>query len=142
MAEENQVDSIVTFSEDVSSQEAPPPLPTGDNYEGVIKDAKVNVSKTSGKRYAAITFVVSPDQYPPDFKGPEEGVQLSYNRLLVEDTAQARYQIRRFCESIGAVVPGKEWNVKEIIGLSGRLKVGHDTYEGVPRAQLEKVSKL
>lgn len=131
--------SILEYSSDISTQEAPPPLPVGE-YNATIESVEQKTSQTSGKDYLSVGVRVSVDDFPADFD-PEnypDGLLLSYNRLVVEDTARARYNMRKWCESIGAKM-GKQVDPSEWIGLNVKIGVKHDTYEGEPRAQIAKI---
>lgn len=131
-------DSILTFSEDVSTQEPPSPLPAGD-YPATIKSAEKKVSTSSGNEYIALMLMVSPDHYPADFTdGNADGEVLSYNRLVVEDTPRARYRIRKVCEAIGAKA-SKEIDLAEWLGLTATITVTQDEYEGEKRAQIKAI---
>jgi len=134
--------SILEYSSDVSSAEAPPPLPVGD-YPAVIDSVEQKISNTTGKEYLSVALKISPDDYPADFDQDREmfpeGVTLNYNRLMVEDTARSRYNMRKWCETIGAKA-GKRVDPTEWLGLSCKVGVKHEKYEGEDRAQIGKVS--
>lgn len=130
--------SILTFSEDISEQEAPVPLPVGD-YPAVIRGAVRKTSKTSGKDYCAVTFFVAPEAYPADYtEGNPDGEVLSYNRVPCDDSPRGRYKIRKFTEAIGAK-GGREINLNDWIGLSAILSIGEEEFEGEKRAVIQKV---
>jgi hypothetical protein len=129
--------SIVEFSVDLNKQEAPEPLPAG-KYTGVIRQAEVKESQR-GTMYGAISFHISADQYPADFKdGSDDGLTLVYRRVGLEDNPQARYGTKRFIEAIGAPL-SKKIDVNDWVGMEAALEVKHDTYEGVTRAVVDRV---
>ncbi len=133
----DELSSIVDFSIDLNKQEAPEPLPPGE-YDAVIRAAEVKESQR-GTRYGAISFHISADQYPPDFKdGSDDGLTLIYRRVGLEDNPQARYGTKRFCEAIGAPL-AKSIDVSEWVGLEAAVDVTLDTYEGVTRAVIDRV---
>ena len=137
MSDLDQLSSVVEFSSDLSKAEAPEPLPAGE-YEAVIRAAEVKMSQRD-TRYAAVTFNISSDQYPADYKdGNHDGATLIYRRVSLEDNPQARYGTKKFIESIGAPL-GKKVDVSEWIGMDAVVEVGHETYEGVNRAQVQRV---
>ena len=134
-----ELDSIVEFSSNIKDQDQPDPLPAG-KYVGTIRDVEVKMSQRETK-YAAISFFVGADQFPADWKdGNPDGMTLVYRRVGLEDTANSRFGLRRFCESIGAPM-AKKIDTAEWVGMEGLLDVGHDTYEGVTRANIERVSE-
>lgn len=136
-----EMESIVEFSSDVSDQEAPKPLPVGD-YIGNIRSAEAKTSQNSGKRYAAVQFFVDPEQYPADYtEGDIDGTTLTYNLVSLEDTPRGRYSIKRFCEAIGAAVPGRRLDLSEWVGLDAKLSITHREYEGVQQANIKAVGK-
>jgi hypothetical protein len=132
-----ELSSIVEFSIDLNKQEAPEPLPAG-KYTGVIRQAEVKESQR-GTMYGAISFHISADQYPADFKdGSDDGLTLVYRRVGLEDNPQARYGTKRFIEAIGAPL-SKKIDVNDWVGMEAALEVKHDTYEGVTRAVVDRV---
>ena len=129
---------ILDFSEDLATVEAPNPLPIG-QYPGEIIAAERKTSNTSGNTYAAIQFRISADNYPADFTdGDPDGMVLSYNRLLMEDTPQARWRWRKFLEAVGGRL-GRQVDLSDLLGLTAMLDIGHDKYEGENRAQITRV---
>ena len=129
--------SIVEFSVDLKNQDAPEPLPAG-SYTGVVRNAEVKESQR-GTRYAAVSFHISEDQFPADYKdGSDDGLTLIYRRVGLEDNPQARYGTKRFIEAIGAPL-SKSVDVSEWVGMEAALEVVHDTYEGVTRAVINRV---
>lgn len=135
-----ELPSIVEYSEDIATAEAPPPLPVGE-YPAQIKSATVKESQ-KGSKYYEVMFYLSPNEYPADFdKGDPDGMQLAYRRLSAEDKPQARFNMRKFCEAIGATA-SKRIDVNDWIGLEGKIQVVHETYEGVQRAQVKGVIGL
>lgn len=135
---EHNVSNILEFSSNVSEAEAPAPLPAG-TYPAEIVSAESKVSNASGNRYLAIRFRISPDHYPADFtEGDDDGVILSYNRLLVEDTAQARYRLRRFGDALGITI-GTQFDVNSLVGLVANVAVTNSEYEGEPRAEISGI---
>ena len=133
----DELSSIVEFSVDLKNQDAPEPLPSG-KYTGVIRNAEIKESQR-GTRYAAVSFHISADQCPADYKdGSDDGLTLIYRRVGLEDNPQARYGTKRFIEAIGAPL-SKSIDVSEWVGMEAALEVEHDTYEGVTRAVVNRV---
>lgn len=137
-----EMESIVEFSSDVSEQDAPKPLPVGD-YPASIRGAESATSQSSGKRYAKVQFFIAPEHYPADYtEGDPDGTTLTYNLVSLEDTPKGRYSVKRFCEAIGAQVPGRRLDLSEWVGLEARLSITHRTYEDQLQANIAKVGKL
>lgn len=137
MADDN-IPSVIKFSEDLSNAEQPDPLPKGD-YPAEIRGAE---RKTSGKgnEYAAVTFYIAPESYPADYtEGNEDGTVLTYNRVMLTDTPQGRYRIRKFLEAVGGKL-GKQLDLNDLIGLNASVTVDHEMYEGENRANIKKVN--
>ena len=133
----DELSSSVEFSVDLKNQDAPEPLPSG-KYTGVIRNAEIKESQR-GTRYAAVSFHISADQFPADYKdGSDDGLTLIYRRVGLEDNPQARYGTKRFIEAIGAPL-SKSIDVSEWVGMEAALEVEHDTYEGVTRAVVNRV---
>jgi hypothetical protein len=132
-----QLSSIVEFSINLKNQEAPEPLPVG-KYTGVIRNAEVRESQR-GTMYCAVSFHIGAEQYPADYKdGSDDGTTIIYRRVGLEDNPQARYGTKRFMEAIGSPL-SKKFDVSEWVGLEAALEIGHDTFEGVTRAVVDRV---
>jgi len=126
------------FSQDLADAVAPPPLPKGP-YPAEIIGAAERVSNTTGNTYAQIQFRISADNYPADYtEGDPDGLVLSYNRLLIEDTPQARWRWRRFLENVGGPL-GRTVDLSTLIGLSATIEVVHQEYEGEQQASISKI---
>ena len=137
MAEE--LDTIVEYSVDLKNQEAPIPLPVGE-YRAQIRNVEVRMSQRDTK-YAAVSFWISPDQYPADFtEGSEDGETIVYRRVPLEDNPKSRFQCKQFLEAIEAPISNRidttQWN-----GLSALVGITHEEWEGMPRANITKVSR-
>lgn len=142
MSDQEELGSIVEYTEDLAEQEQPEPLPPGE-YEAEIKGAEQKVGNMSGKRYAATTFHIPVDQYPPDYPVEQnpDGVSIIYRMVSLEDNPKARWSAKRFIDAIGAK-PGKRIDLNDWVGLSAMVGIQHDDYEGVTREVITKVSAL
>lgn len=131
--------SIVEFSDDISTAEAPEPLPVGE-YPAQITGAEVKISQR-GTKYCAVTFFINVDDYPADFpvENAPDGATIIYRRVGLEDNAQARFGLKKFCESIGAPM-ATSIDVNDWISLEASVEVDHDEWEGVVRAQIVRVN--
>lgn len=138
---EDDVMTIVEFSSDIAEAEAPEPLPVAE-YPASIRSAKVKVSTNSGNKYAEVMFHVSPDNFPADYPADiaPDGKMIAYRRLVMEDDARSRFNVRKFCEAIGAPM-SKKIDVAEWVGLEARIQIEHETYEGVNREVIQRVSE-
>ena len=135
---ENTLGSIFDFSEDISQQEAPPPLPVG-NYLATVTAAEAKVSKNSGNTYADISFSIAPDQFAPDFAAvQQDAVVLHHRTLVIKDDARSRWAIRRFCEALRVPV-NRQLDLNSFIGKPAMLKIKHSEYQGQKRADIEAV---
>ena len=134
--------SVIEFSEDVSKAEAPPLLPAG-VYEAQISTVEPKVSVHSGNKYASVMFRIMPDHFPPDYDASfyPDGKLLAYNRVLLEDTPQARFRLRNFLDAIQAK-GGKSIDVGTWVGLSAMVEVSHGSYEGTDKEELGRVTSV
>lgn len=138
MAEENAIDSVFDFSADISSQEAPPPMPKG-KYLASITSAVPKVSANTGNTYVDVTFTISPDQFPPDFAQVQsDAVNLHHRTLVIKDDARSRYNIRRFCEAVRAPV-GRKLDLNDFLGKTALLTIDHRQYQGADLAEIKQV---
>lgn len=136
------IKTIVEYSEDLATQEAPPLLPVDVTYPATIKAAEVKTSLNTGNEYYSVTWHISADVYPPDFIGGDpNGETITYNRLSAEDNPKARFAVKRFVETIGAV-PSRTVNTSEWIGQTAGLELKVTEYEGQQRLEIAKVKRL
>lgn len=137
MSEEN---TILEFDQDISTVEAPPPLPAGE-YVGTIVSAVVKTSNNTGNKYVEVRFRVDPEQYPADFDASNDpdGVDLYWRRLMYDTSQRGMYRMRKWCETIGCGMSSRI-DPSEWIGLEGRLEVSNKPdQDGVDRAEIDRV---
>ena len=139
--EEIDIGTVFEFAQDISTQEAPPPLPPK-TYVGEITGAKGRRS-TKGNVYIEVEFTIQPDQFPLDFAATQkEPAKLYYRRLVVSpDTDRNRYQLRKFSETI-RVIATKRIDVNDWIGKVANLKVKSTKYMGEDRAEIDAVEMV
>lgn len=137
---DTNIPSIITFSEDISEQEAPEPLPVGE-YRLVIAAVEPKESKKKGTAYAEVTFLVSADQFPVDFEGNENGELIVYRRASLEDNPRSRFLLRHFLESIGAPM-AKNIDLTDWLGLECMGTITHEIYEGVTKHVIDRVNPV
>ncbi len=140
--DDDEIPSIMEYSEDIAGAEAPPALPVRD-YEATIRKAEVRIGQASGNRYVAVHFHIPTEDYPADFdtENAPDGTTIIYRRVPFEDNAQSRFRMRQFCEAIEAPM-SRSVDVNDWIGLSGKVSVVHERYEGVERATIIRVSQI
>lgn len=133
----DEISSIVEYSVDLNDQEAPKPLPPGE-YTAVIRGAEKKLSQRD-TQYAAVTFYVSPDQYPADYtEGNPDGTTIIYRRCSLEDNPGSRFGTKKFIQAIGAPL-GKRVDVSEWVGMECIAEIGTSTFEGVDRPEIIRV---
>ena len=130
--------SIIRFSQDITNAEAPPPLPIGP-YPAEIIGAQRRTSATTGNEYAQVVMRIPANAYPADYTdGDPDGIIMSYNRLVIEDTPMAHHRWRVFMERIGGPL-GREIDLNALVGLTCTVEVTHQDYEGEQRAQIARI---
>ena len=130
--------SIMEFSEDLSTAEAPPPLPVGE-YPARIVKSETKVSK-AGNKYLALVWLVEPESYPADFEeGNPEGETFQFNRVTLIDTPLGRYRLRRFNEAVGAPNT-RHIDPNDYMDLTATITITHSMWEGDMRAECAKVT--
>lgn len=143
MVDENAVDlgSVFEFAADISTQEAPPPLPPR-TYVGEVSGATAKQSNR-GNTYIDVEFTIMPDQFPLDFgETQKEPVRLHYRRLVVmPDTDRNRFQIRKFTEAL-RVAASRRLDINDFIGKVANLKVKSTKYMGEERAEIDAVEMV
>ncbi len=132
-------ESILTYSEDIATAEAPDPLPVGD-YPASIHSIVVATSG-AGNRYLDSVMRVAPDDFPVDFplENAPDGALIHYRRVSAEDNPRARHNMRIFCEATG-VAASKNINVNEFLGAEVTISIRHDEYNGIVREDIHAVS--
>jgi len=131
--------SIITFSSPIDDAVAPDPLPAGP-YVGEISGASIKAAAASGNQYLALVVTIPPEQFPADFDASayEDGLRLTYNRISVEDNAQARWRLKKFSDAVGVVIK-TELDPNEFLGRTVNVEVAHGTFEGETRAEIKKI---
>jgi len=130
--------SIIHYQTDISTQEAPPPLPVR-SYRAEIIGASVRPAQSSGIPYLNIQFRIPDSEYPADYvDGDPEGTIIYYNRLSAADNPTARYRMRQFMEKVGGPL-GREVDCNALIGLWANIEVNHQEYEGEKRANIARI---
>lgn len=134
---DNEPTSLMEFSSDLSEAEAPPPLPVGEYPASIVK-AEIKDS-AKGNKYLALVFRIEPESYPADFiDGNPEGESLNYNRVVLQDTPQGRYRMRKFLESVGGTLSTRV-DPNDLMGLTATVGIVHGKWEGETRAEIAKV---
>ena len=130
--------SIMRFSQDIASAEAPPPLPAR-QYKAEVIGASIRPAASSGVPYLNLQFRIPAEEYPADFPdGDPDGTVLYYNRIPTEDKPRNRYLIRRAMERLGGPL-SMEIDCNALIGLWANIEVVHQEYEGEQRASISKL---
>lgn len=138
MAEDTpELGSLFDFSQDLSTAEAPPPLPAR-KYQATVTSAVPKMSQ-KGNTYAEIGFTVDPSQFPPDFAAiQKDAVVLYHRRLVLEDSVRGRYQARKFCEAL-RVPTSKRLDLNDFVGKIAVIEVTKSSYNGEDRADIKTV---
>lgn len=134
---EANLSSVIEFDVDLSTVEAPKPLPAG-MYDSTIQNVEPVISKNSNKKMAKVTYAISADQYPADYvDGNPNGTTLT-QYLMLENDARSKYALKQFCQKIGAPLSNRI-DLTTWIGLPARLEVINEMWEGQPQARISKV---
>jgi hypothetical protein len=137
--ENEDLSTILDFSEDIADAEAPDPLPERE-YKALITKSESRLS-AKGRRMAAVTFTIPPEEYPADYplENAPEGKQVTHY-IMADDNPQDRYRMKKFCETIGAPM-ARSLNVGSWLGLEASIQIKHEEYEGVKRERVAKVDR-
>lgn len=139
MADETALPSVYEYSADVSTQEAPPPLPAR-TYPATCTGAKAQQSKSNPENVIlALEFTIDPSAYPADYTETTDPTKLYYMRnVLNKDDARSRFQLRRIAETMNVKV-GRSLDVNDFVGKTVNLKIKNGSWQGVPRAEIDAV---
>lgn len=131
--------SIIEYSQDLSTQDAPDPVPVGEFPAEIVK-AELKQSQTSGNTYCAVSFRINPDAYPADYvDGDPDGTVLQYNRLVVlPDSPQIRFRVKKFLLAVGGK-PSRSFDPADLIGLTATVEIEHRDFEDEKQAQIKRV---
>lgn len=135
----DEIGSIIEYQEDISNAEAPKPIPVGD-YTAEIRSAEIKEGPKA--KYIAVQFFIPADEYPADFTdGNPDGTPLTYMRLSPNQDQRSKYNMRKFCEAIGAPL-GNRIDLTDWIGKNAVLNIAHSPYEGVMQANIKAVKPV
>lgn len=135
---EDQIESIIEYQDDIADAKAPSPLPIG-KYHGEIVSVSSKTSQAKGNKYCEVWFRVGPEQYPADYvDGAPDGTRLAYRYVSPDNTATARWGMKRFLDTIKAP-QGRTLNLADWIGKQATLDVVHEPYQGMDRANIKAV---
>lgn len=130
--------TMISFSQDIATAEAPPPLPAR-SYRAEIIGAFTRPAQTTGIPYLNLQVRVPASEYSADYiDGDPEGTVLYYNRLQASDTPTNRYRWRQLMEKIGGPM-SMQIDLNSLIGLTIIIEVVHQEYEGEMRASIARI---
>lgn len=137
--EDEMLPSTWEYSSDVSTQDAPPPLPAR-TYPAVCSAAKAHRSKTNPDNVmVSLEFTIDPSAYPADYTATTEATKLYHIRTrLNDDSARGRFQLRRLCETMRVHV-SRSLDLNDFVGKQANLKIKHGSWEGIPRAEIDAI---
>ncbi len=130
--------TLYQFSESIDEAEAPEPLPER-QYPATITDVEDRTTN-DGRPMVRVVFKINEEDYPADYDaGNAPGGKSISHFQMMDDSAQTRHRVRKFCEAIGAPM-SKRLNPKnDWMNLSATVTIKHEEYEGVNR---EKISRI
>lgn len=134
---EVNLSSVVEFDEDLSTIEAPKPLPGG-LYDATIQNVEPVISKTSNKMMAKVTYAISADQYPADYQDGNPNGTILTQYVMLEKDPRSKFALKQFCQKIGAPLSNRI-DLTTWIGLPAKLEVINELWEGQPQARISKV---
>ena len=141
MADTNEelLPSVFEYSSDVSSQEAPPPLPVR-TYPAQCTKAEAKRSRNNPDNIVLhLTFTITPDAYPADYTATQDATNLLYARqTLNKDDARNRFQLKQLCEKLRVPV-SRQLDVQAFVGKMANVKIKHGSWEGMPRAEIDAI---
>ena len=82
---------------------------------------------------------IRPADYPRE--DAPDGITIPYRRVPWEDDKSSRFRLRRFIEAIGGDL-GRSVNHKSWVGQMAMAHLSIDTYDGIARNQIDKVTSI
>lgn len=134
---EVNLSSVVEFDEDLSTVEAPKPLPNG-IYDSTIQSVEPVMSKNSGKLMAKVIYMISADQYPADYTDGNPNGTILTQYIMLEKDARSKFALKQFCQKIGAPLSNRV-DLTTWTGLPAKLEIINELWEGQPMARISKV---
>jgi hypothetical protein len=130
--------SMMSFSQDIASAEAPPPIPAR-SYRGEVIGAVVRPAQSSGILYLNLQFRIGADQYPADYTEGDPDGTIVYARVRATDDMVGRFQMKRAMARLGGPT-GSNIDCNALIGLWANIDVTHSPdQEGDMRAQVSRL---
>ena len=140
LVDDEDMDSIIEFSENIADAEAPEPLPEREYVASIESVSREKSQK--GSVYAAVNFHINEEDYPADYDvNNAPGGKKIRHMLMLTDDAPTRHRLRKFCEAVGAPM-AKRIDISQWVGLQAKITIKHDTYEGVKRERIQKVEMV
>jgi hypothetical protein len=121
-------------------------LPVGE-YPATVTRAEVKPSKSSGNDLLAITYMIHPDDFPPDFnlENAPDGLVLTHNRTVltgIERDIRKLKRLQSFYKTHDLDPKGvKQIDPTHFLGQKVMLKVKHGEYDGITREEIDAVNK-
>lgn len=137
----SELGSIIEYSVNMEEAEAPVALPPGD-YPAKVVAAENGVSQSSGKSRVDVTLRIAPEDYPADY---EDAASFPDGKDVhiypsSENNKAAQFRMRKFMEALGAKIKGNKIDPNDWIGRETIVTIERDTFEGVDRERVVKVS--
>lgn len=139
MTNDTELTSIIDFGVDLSTVEAPKPLPAG-VYDAVIQTAELTKTKNSEdpKDMLKVTYSISADQYPADYTdGNPNGTTLT-QYFMADKSVRSMFALKRFLLAIGAPM-SNQLDTTTLIGLPAKIEVANQLWEGMETARVARV---
>ena len=139
MTNDTEFTSIIDFGVDLSTVEAPKPLPAG-VYDAVIQTAELTKTKNSEdpKDMLKVTYSISADQYPADYvDGNPNGTTLT-QYFVADKSVRSMFALKRFLLAIGAPI-SNQLDATTLIGLPAKIEVANQLWEGMETARVARV---
>ena len=140
LVDDEDMDSIIEFSENIADAEAPEPLPEREYVASIESVTREKSQK--GAAYAAVNFHIAEEDYPADYDiNNAPGGKKIRHMIMLTDDAPTRHRLRKFSEAIGAPM-AKRIDLSQWVGLQAKVTIKHGTYEGVKREKISKVEMV
>jgi hypothetical protein len=135
-----EMGTIIDYGdEDLNDATAPEPLPDGE-YPAEVQGSELHTSQTSGKGSVKVTFVIKPEDFPPDYidaAAYPEGKTVAFY-VSREADRPSRFRMKQFCENIGAPL-GTQLDINDWVGKQAKIALKSEEYEGVSRERVTRV---
>lgn len=135
----SDTESMFDFTTDLETAEKPPLFPEGE-YVAVVTKAEPKMKAETGNRWLDIYYKISPEQYPADYPAElaPDGKTVKLMSPQLNNDKRGTWNAAELKRAHGLSLKGGI-TANEFIGARAKVRVKHDTFNGVTREKVTSV---